>query len=91
MGPGAFQYFTQIKTPRNDSGDFAISVQKDSPAECLNEKYLRIPYKSLTNYLLSAFFVIIHSVNRVITTPTDTPNAIINQKPALLGLHSILE
>jgi hypothetical protein len=73
------------------SEGFAVSVQKDRPAEYLNQNYLSIPFKSLTNYLLSVFFVLSHSGNRVITTPIDIPNAIINQKPALLGLHSILE
>jgi hypothetical protein len=67
------------------------SVKKDHPVEFLNQNYLSISFKNLTNHLLSVFFVFIHSVNRVITTPIDIPNAMINQKPALLGLHSILE
>ena len=67
------------------------SVKKDHPVEFLNQNYLSISFKNLKNHLLSVFFVLSHSGNRVITTPIDIPNAMINQKPALLGLHSILE
>ena len=49
------------------------------------------PLESQINYLVFDFFVIIHSGNRAITTPNDTPSAIINQNPALLGLHSMVE
>jgi hypothetical protein len=87
-----YEPFIKAKSPPEMiSEGFAISMKKVHPVEYINQNYLSISFKNLTNYLLSVFFVLIHSGNRVITTPIDIPNAIINQKPALLGLHSILE